>query len=40
MSIEGGYNLEALAQGVYSTLNIMQYPDFDIKDKWSKEKNA
>ncbi|MFN8579250.1 MAG: hypothetical protein U0354_20665 [Candidatus Sericytochromatia bacterium] len=37
--LEGGYNLEALAQGVYSTLNIMQYPDFDIKDKWSKEKN-
>lgn len=37
--LEGGYNLEALAQGVFSTLNIMQFPDYNIKEKWNKEKN-
>lgn len=36
--LEGGYNLDALAQGVFSTLNIMQFPDYNIKTKWSKEK--
>lgn len=37
--LEGGYNLDALANGVFSTLNIMQFPDYSIKEKWSGEKS-
>lgn len=37
--LEGGYNLEALAEGVFSTLNVMQYADYNIRTNWSKEKN-
>jgi acetoin utilization deacetylase AcuC-like enzyme len=37
--LEGGYNLEALAEGVFSTLNLMQFPDYNIRTKWSKEKD-
>jgi acetoin utilization deacetylase AcuC-like enzyme len=37
-TLEGGYNLEALAEGVYSTLNYMQYPDLNFKEDFSREK--
>ncbi len=36
--LEGGYNLDALAKGVYSTINLMQFPDYTIKEKWTNEK--
>ncbi len=37
-TLEGGYNLEALAEGVFSTLNLMEYPDFKLTEKFSREK--
>jgi acetoin utilization deacetylase AcuC-like enzyme len=38
-TLEGGYNLEALAEGVYSTLNFMQYPDYNLTENFSREKD-
>lgn len=37
-TLEGGYNPEALAEGVYSTLNSMQCPDYNLTKEFAREK--
>ncbi|MBC7473312.1 MAG: histone deacetylase [Candidatus Sericytochromatia bacterium] len=38
-TLEGGYNLDALVNGVDSTLNFMHHPDANIKNDYEREKD-
>lgn len=39
-TLEGGYNPESLSEGVYETLNYMQFPDLKLNGKTAMEKDT